>query len=104
MNARRTPEQVGQAHVADQLADPQRDSRSPAAPSRFPTPERSKASPVPTNDSLGLDDGQRVYNARNQAIQPNKQPSVESAEFKSLRGIALQHIDLLPEHQPLQAA
>src|SRR4051794_3746700 len=60
MNARRTPELVGQAHVLDQLAALQRDSRPPTAPSRFPTPERSKSSPVPTNDSLGPDDGQRV--------------------------------------------
>ena len=42
---------------------------------------------------------QRVYNARNEAIQPNEHQSVESAENKSLRGIAPQHIDLLPENQ-----
>src|SRR5437016_9036099 len=71
----------------------------PPPPSGFPTPERAKSSTVPTNHSLGPDDGQRVYNARNEAIQPNQHPSVESAESKSLRGIAPQHIDLLPENQ-----
>src|SRR5258707_9836960 len=40
-----------------------------------------------------------VYNARNQAIQPNEDQSVESAEHKSLPGSAPQHIDLLPENQ-----
>ena len=54
---------------------------------------------MPTNDSLGPDDGQRIYNARNQAIQPNQRASIEGAKNKSLWGIAPQHIDLLPENQ-----
>jgi hypothetical protein len=99
MDARCAPERVGQAHVPDQLTDLQRDSRPPAMPSRFLTPERSKSGTVPTNHSLGPDDGKRVYNAGNEAIQPNKHPSIESAENKSLRGIAPQHIYLLPENE-----
>ena len=78
MDAGRAPERVGQAHVPDQPTDLQRDARSPAAPSGFPTPERSKSSPVPTNHGLRPDDGQRVYNARSEAIQPNEHQSVES--------------------------
>src|SRR5260221_4978477 len=83
----------------DQLTDLQRDSRSPAAPSGFPAPEQSKSSTVPANHGLGPDDGQRIYNARNQAIQANDDQSVESAEHKSLPGSWPQHIDLLPENQ-----
>src|SRR5882757_6723047 len=97
VDARRAPERVGQAHFPDQPTDLQRDARSPAAPSGFPTPEQSKSSPVPTNHGLRPDDGQRVYNARSEAIQPNEHQSVEGPENKSLRGIAPQHIDLLPE-------
>src|SRR5260221_1071666 len=93
------PGRVGQAHVPDQLTDLQRDSRSPAAPSGLPAPEQSKSSTVPANHGLGPDDGQRVYSARNEAIQPNEDQSVESAEHKSLPGSAPQHIDLLPENQ-----
>jgi hypothetical protein len=65
----------------------------------FPTPERSKSGAVPTNHGLGPDDSQRVCNARNEAIQPNEHPWVESAENKSLRASTPQHIDLLPENQ-----
>jgi hypothetical protein len=54
---------------------------------------------VPANHGLGPDNGQRIYNARNEAIQPNEHQSVKSAENKSLRGSAPQHIDLLPENQ-----
>jgi hypothetical protein len=54
---------------------------------------------VPTNHGLRPDDGQRVYNAGSEAIQPNEQQSVEGPENRSRRGIAPQHIDLLPENQ-----
>jgi hypothetical protein len=54
---------------------------------------------VPTNHGLGLDDGQRVYCARNEAIKPNKHQTAEIAENKSLRGSTPKRIDLLPENQ-----
>jgi hypothetical protein len=54
---------------------------------------------MPANHSLGPDDGQRIHNARNEAIQLNEHQSVERAENKSLRGSAPQHIDLLPQNQ-----
>ena len=99
MDARRAPEQVGQAHVPDQLTDLQGNFRSSTAASGFPTPERSKSSTVPTNHGLGPDDGKRVYNVWNEPIQPNEHPSIETAESKSLGGIAPQDIDLLPQDQ-----
>jgi len=61
----------------------------------------SPSSRVPTNDSLGPGDSQRVYNARNQAVEPDQHQSIEGAENKSLGGIAPQHVDLLPENQDL---
>ena len=99
MDARRTLELVGHAHVPDQLTDLQRDLWPSTASSGFPTPERSKSSTVRASHGLGPDDGQRIYNARNEAIQPSEHQSVESAENKSLRRSAPQHIDLLPENQ-----
>jgi hypothetical protein len=69
--------------------DIQQDALSPAPPLGLPTPEPPKSSTVPRNHGLKADDGQRLYNARNEAIQPNEQ-SVESAEYDSLRGIAPQ--------------
>src|SRR6266404_7693303 len=98
MDAGCTAARVGQVHVPNQPTDLQRHPRSPAAPSGFPAPERLKSSTVPTNHGLGPDDGQRVYCARNEAIQPNEHQSVEIAENKSLGGFAPQHIDPLPEN------
>jgi hypothetical protein len=40
MDPRGAPQRVGQAHVADQLADFERHLRSAAATSRLPSPER----------------------------------------------------------------
>jgi hypothetical protein len=70
--------------------DIQQDARSPAPPLGLPTPEPPKSSTVLRNHSLKADDGQRLYNARNEAIQPNEHQSVESAEYESLRRIAPQ--------------
>src|SRR5260370_37284899 len=102
MDAGCTPQRVGKVHVPDQPTDLQRDSRSPAALSGFPTPEQSESSTVPTNHGLGPDDGQRAYCARNEAIKTNEHHSVETAKSQSLRGFAPQHIDLLPENQNLR--
>ena len=82
---------VGQALIPDQPTDLQRHG--------FPTPERSKSGPVPTNHGFGPDDGQRIQNTGSEATQPNEQQSVEGPEHKSLRGSAAQHNDLLPENQ-----
>ena len=46
------PQRVGQAHVADQLANFEWHLRSAAATSRLPSPERTKTSTMPTNNSL----------------------------------------------------
>ena len=97
VDAGRAPERVGQAHVPDQPTELKRDARSPATPPGFPTPERSKSSPMPTNHGLRPDDGQRIQNTGSEAIQPNEHQSVECPENRSLRGIAPQHTDLLPE-------
>ena len=48
---------------------------------------------------LGPDDGQRVYNARSQAIQPHEQQSVHRARNKRLWGFPPQHSYLVPKNQ-----
>jgi hypothetical protein len=54
---------------------------------------------VPTNHGLAPDDSQRIQNTGSEAIQPNEHQSVEAPENRSRRGIAAQHIYLLPENQ-----
>src|SRR5215813_10066175 len=102
VDAGRTPERVGYAHIPNQLTDLRRNPRPSAAPPGSPTPKRSKSSAVPANHGLGPDDCQCVYDSRNEAIQPNEHQSVEGSEGKSLWGVAPQHIELLPENQNLR--
>jgi hypothetical protein len=55
-------ERVGEAHVADQLTDFERDLRSAYSRARFPSPEQAKPGPMPADDRLRLDDRQGVQN------------------------------------------
>jgi hypothetical protein len=57
-------ERIGQAHLADQFPDFQRDFGPASARARFPSPKQSKASATPLEDGLRLDDRQSVHNAR----------------------------------------
>ena len=59
---------IGQAHVADQLANFERHLWSAAATSRFPSPEQAKPSTMPTDDGLWFHDRQGVHNARRNPI------------------------------------
>src|SRR6516165_196447 len=71
------PSGVFAAHPADQVADftGKRGSSRPAPPN-LPRPEQTKASAVPGNDRLGLNDSQRrAPNAPN-ARQPSPQQAV----------------------------
>src|ERR1700761_8816817 len=54
MDARRSPQRVGDAHLADQPADFQRHGWSAAAPPRFPGLIRSETDTVSTNDGIRL--------------------------------------------------
>jgi hypothetical protein len=55
-----TPQWVGQAHFADQLADFKWHRRPTAATSRLPSPEQAKPSTMPADDCLWLDDHQDI--------------------------------------------
>src|SRR6478752_7272912 len=54
MNSWRSPEWIGDTHVADQLAYFQRHRRPAAAMPRFPAPIRSETGTMPTNHRLRL--------------------------------------------------
>src|SRR6202140_5170408 len=56
MDPRCSPQRIGDAHLADQLAYFYRHGRSPAAVLRFPSPIRSKSRTVPTDYGLRSDD------------------------------------------------
>ena len=56
---------------------------------------------MPTDYRLRLDDFERVEHARAEAIEPGKDQTVNIAERHTFRPLALQHIQLMPEHKDL---
>jgi hypothetical protein len=72
MDAGSTPQRIGQAHGADQLANFERHLRSAAATSRLPSPERAKPRAMPTDNRLRLYDHQGINNARRNPVEAGK--------------------------------
>ena len=60
VNAWRAPKLILEAHPADQYAQLRVDLRSPSQWARFPTPVRTKAGPMPTQERLRPDDGENL--------------------------------------------
>src|SRR6266850_2612102 len=101
MNARRTPQPVGQAHLSDQVPDLHRNLWSTATRARLPAPVQPEPRPMPSDDRLWLDNGDGVQQRRKQAIEPDEDQSVGDRESR-LRGNApAQHVQLMPQHNDL---
>src|SRR6516162_2707271 len=101
MDSRRSPQRVGDAHLADQPANFQRDSWSAAAAPRFPAPIRSETGTVPTDDGIRLHNRQRLDGIRHQTIQPNKDQAIHGTEGHSLRHMPLLDVKLMTKNQDL---
>src|ERR1700716_3416621 len=98
MNPWRSPQRIGNAHLADKLAYLQRNCW-PATPRfRFPAPIQSEASAMPFDYGLRLNNRQRIANAREKPIEANKNQSVDGAEGLFLRSGSPQNVYLLPQH------
>src|ERR1700739_541750 len=92
MDPRRSPQRIGNAHLADQLAYLQRNCW-PATPRfRFP-------SPIPFDHSLRPNNRQRIANAREKPIKANKNQAVDGAEGLFLGSGSPQNVYLLPQRQ-----
>src|SRR5713226_6525956 len=101
MDPRRSPQRVGNAHLADKLAYLQRYSWSATTMSRLPAPIRSETRAMPTDDCIRLDDRQRIACFGKQSIEANKyQPIKNTKGLPSRRG-SPQNVDLLPKHPDL---
>ena len=101
MNPRRSPQWIGKAHLADQLADLKRHLWSSPARPRFPAPIGSEPRTMPSNDGLWPDDRQRISNVRKHSIEANEYQPVEGIEAEPLRRSAPQDDDLLAQDQVL---
>src|SRR6202035_3478397 len=99
MDPRRSPQRVGNAHLADKIAYLQRNCW-PATPRlRFPAPIQSEAGAMPFDYGLRLNNRQRIANARAKPIEANKYQSVDGAEGLFLRSGSPQNVYLLPQRQ-----
>jgi hypothetical protein len=97
LDPRRSPQRIGNAHLADQLAYLQR-HRRPATPRfRLPLPISTEAGAMPFDHGLRLNYCQRIANAREKPIKANKNQAVDGAEGLFLSG-SPQNVSLPPQH------
>src|SRR5215831_2056313 len=101
MDSRRSPQRVGDAHLADQPANFRQDSWSAAAVAGFPAPIRSETCTMPTDDGIGLHDRQRLDGIWHQTIQPNKDQAIHRTEGHSLRHMPSLDVKLMTKNQDL---
>ena len=96
MNSWRSPEWIGDAHLADQLTYFQRHRRPAATGARFPAPVRSEPGAMPADNRLRLHNCHRFANFREQPIETNENQPVDGAEGVFRRRCSPQNVYLLP--------
>ncbi len=101
MDPRCSPQRIGKAHCADQLSNLRRNRRTTRPAPRFPAPVRPETRPVPTQDRLRTNHGQRVTRVWKQPTDPSQQQPVDGRHIRSARPATAQHDDLLTQHQNL---
>ena len=92
VDARRTPKRVGNARLANKVANFGWDTRSPAPRSRFPAPIGREASTMPAKHGFQFDDLQSVPNIGSQRVYPGEHQPVDAGEGQTARGLAVEHI------------
>src|SRR6266851_4317867 len=101
MDARRSPEPIGQAHLPDQPSDLPWYPRPTALRARLPAPIQSEARPMPPDDGFRLDNRDSVQHRRKQTIDPDEEQSVRHRQLRP-RGYALtQHTQLMAQQYDL---
>ena len=67
----------------------------------LPSPEDPEPGPLPTDDSLGLEDHQSTFPMGAESLQQDPDQSIPKVEL-GLVGLAFEDRDLVPEGQDLQ--
>src|SRR2546425_12727467 len=89
MDARRSPEGIGEGHGADELCDLAVDGRSPgSAASGLPVPECAESLPVPANHGLGANHIERLGPPCPPLREPYPKEAIEATEPRALRAAA----------------
>ena len=101
VDARRTPQPIGQAHLPDQAADFPWYPRPTTTTARLPAPIQPEALPMPSDDGLRLDNRHSVQHRGKQAIEPDEEQSFRHGQTR-LRGHApTKRIQLMPKQNDL---
>src|SRR5882672_5138736 len=98
MDPRRSPQRIGNAHLADKLAYLRRYSRPAATAPRLPPPVRSEPGAVPFNHGLRLHDRQGAQHLRSQTIQAGEYQTVQHPERRPFRRFPPQHVKLMTQN------
>src|SRR5262249_42760842 len=101
VDPRCSPKRVRDAHIAYEPTNIRRYLWPAPARSGFPAPIGSKASAVPADHCLWLENFEYVQHSRSQAIEPDKHQAVNVGKCQSLRGFAPQHVELVSKNEDL---
>src|SRR5260370_41222181 len=96
MDARRTPQPVGQAHVPDQAPDLPWYPRPTAPTARLPAPIQSEPRPMPPDDGLRLDNRHSVHHRRKQPLEPAEEQTVPHRQLRPRGHARTQNTQLSP--------
>ena len=101
MDPGRAPLRVFPAHPLDEITQPAIDLWPPCPISGFPTPERFKASPMPPQDGLRLNQLSHAQQARPESGYTDEQGMVPAAKSKTRWSLPQSNGELMTEKQIL---
>src|SRR4030081_1074118 len=99
MDPRRSPQRIGNTHLADKLAYLRRYSWSATTAPRLPPPVRSEPGAVPFNHGLRLHERQGAEHLRSQTIQAGEYQTVQHPERRPFRRFPPQHVKLMTQNR-----
>src|SRR6202007_2846808 len=99
MDPRRSPQRIGNAHLADKLACLRRYSWSATTAPRLPPPVRSEPDAVPFNHGLWLPGRPGAEPLQSQTIQAGEYQTVQHPERRPFRRFPLQHVKLMTQNR-----
>ena len=99
MNAWRTPERVVAADHPDQITDVGWDCRPADTATGPPAPVQAEAAPVPAHQRCWLEDDGRFEQRGEQAVQPDEDQPIRTAQPEPGGRGPLQHKQLLAEER-----
>jgi hypothetical protein len=95
------PQRVFSAHPLDQIPQAAIDLWPPYPISGFPTPERFKASAMPSQDGLRLNHLGRTKKARPEPSHPYEQRAITASKAKARWRLPQSDVELMTEKQIL---